>query len=39
RIAEGLRADLLLVDGDPTADIGATLDTRAIWRRGSRLKD
>jgi imidazolonepropionase-like amidohydrolase len=37
RVAEGLRADLLLVDGDPTADIGDTLSTRAIWRRGTRL--
>ncbi|MGW4527386.1 amidohydrolase family protein [Amycolatopsis sp. NPDC004378] len=37
RIAEGLRADLLLVDGDPTTDIGDTLNTRAIWRRGTRL--
>ncbi|MEV6647774.1 amidohydrolase family protein [Amycolatopsis sp. NPDC051371] len=36
RIAEGLRADLLLVDGDPTENIGDTLNTRAIWRRGSR---
>ncbi|MFG1643312.1 amidohydrolase family protein [Amycolatopsis sp. NPDC049252] len=39
RIAEGLRADLLLVDGNPTANIGDTLNTRAIWRRGSRLQD
>jgi imidazolonepropionase-like amidohydrolase len=39
RIAEGLRADLLLVDGDPTANIGATLDTRAVWRRGNRLEE
>ncbi|MFD0684578.1 amidohydrolase family protein [Actinomadura fibrosa] len=39
RIAEGLRADLLLVDGDPTTDITATLDIRAIWRRGARLAD
>ncbi|WP_410590543.1 amidohydrolase family protein [Amycolatopsis sp. lyj-23] len=39
RIAEGLRADLLLVDGDPTQDIGDTLGTRAIWRRGARLVD
>ncbi len=38
RIAEGLRADLLLVDGDPTTDIGDTLDTRAIWRRGRLLE-
>ncbi|MFJ6054220.1 amidohydrolase family protein [Streptomyces sp. NPDC092307] len=37
RIAEGLRADLLLVDGDPTATITDTLNTRAVWRRGTRL--
>ena len=37
RIAEGLRADLLLVDGDPTTTISDTLNTRAIWRRGARL--
>lgn len=36
-IAEDKRADLLLVDGDPTTSIGDTLNTRAIWRRGSRL--
>ena len=36
-IAEGLRADLLLVDGDPTVDIDDTLNIRAIWRRGTRL--
>lgn len=39
RIAEGLRADLLLVDGDPTEKIGDTLNTRAIWRRGRRLEN
>ncbi|MGW6929846.1 amidohydrolase family protein [Lentzea sp. NPDC054927] len=38
RIAEGLRADLLLVDGDPTTTISDTLNTRAVWRRGARLK-
>ncbi|MFC8448596.1 amidohydrolase family protein [Kitasatospora sp. NPDC057223] len=37
RIAEGLRADLLLVDGDPTTTIADTLNTRAVWRRGTRL--
>ncbi|MDT7697966.1 MAG: hypothetical protein QOJ30_291, partial [Pseudonocardiales bacterium] len=37
RIAEGLRADLLLVDGDPTSNISDTLNTRTIWRRGTRL--
>ncbi len=37
RVAEGLRADLVLVDGDPTTTISDTLNTRAIWRRGTRL--
>ncbi|MDX8034162.1 amidohydrolase family protein [Lentzea sp. BCCO 10_0856] len=37
RIAEGLRADLLLVDGDPTTTISDTLNTRAVWRSGVRL--
>ncbi|MEV3927130.1 amidohydrolase family protein [Actinomadura coerulea] len=37
RVAEGLRADLLLVDGDPTTAISDTLNTRVIWRRGTRL--
>ncbi|MEV6028666.1 amidohydrolase family protein [Streptomyces sp. NPDC052036] len=34
RIATGLRADLLLVDGDPTRDIAATRALRAVWRAG-----
>ncbi|MET9697807.1 amidohydrolase family protein [Streptomyces sp. NPDC006529] len=37
RIAEGLRADLLLVDGDPTTTITDSLNTRSVWRRGTRL--
>jgi len=37
RIAPGLRADLLLVDGDPCADITATREIVAIWRGGTRL--
>ncbi len=37
RIAPGLRADLLLVEGDPTADIHKTLDIRAVWKEGRRL--
>jgi imidazolonepropionase-like amidohydrolase len=37
RIAVGARADLLLVDGDPTTNISDTLSIRAVWRRGSRL--
>jgi imidazolonepropionase-like amidohydrolase len=33
-IAPGSRADLLLVDGDPTTNISDTLSIRAVWRRG-----
>lgn len=36
-IKEGLRADLLLVDGDPTKDIKDTLSIKSIWRRGHLL--
>jgi hypothetical protein len=32
-----LQADLLLVNGDPTTNIGDTLSIRGIWRRGERL--
>jgi imidazolonepropionase-like amidohydrolase len=38
RIAEGLRADLLLVQGDPTTDITATRDIVGIWKRGNRVE-
>jgi imidazolonepropionase-like amidohydrolase len=34
RIAPGLRADLLVVDGDPTKDITATRNIWAIFKRG-----
>jgi imidazolonepropionase-like amidohydrolase len=37
RIAAGLRADLLLVDGDPTTDILATRNIAAIWKNGAML--
>jgi imidazolonepropionase-like amidohydrolase len=37
RIAAGLRADLVLVDGDPTSDILATRAIIAIWRGGRRF--
>jgi len=37
RIAQGLRADLLLVDGDPTHDILATRDIVAVWKLGTAV--
>jgi imidazolonepropionase-like amidohydrolase len=37
RVAKGLRADLVLVNGDPTANIMATRDVAGIWRNGVRL--
>jgi imidazolonepropionase-like amidohydrolase len=37
RIAPGLRADLLLVHGDPTHDIKATRDIVTVWKGGVAL--
>jgi hypothetical protein len=37
RIATGLRADLVLVQGDPTADITATRDLQRIWKSGHEV--
>ena len=37
-IIPGLRADLLLVDGDPTTDIAATRDIRGVWIAGQRVR-
>jgi imidazolonepropionase-like amidohydrolase len=37
RIAAGLRADLLLVEGDPTTDIMATRNIAAVWKNGAML--
>ncbi|WP_405164796.1 amidohydrolase family protein [Nocardia sp. NBC_01499] len=37
RIAQGLRADLLLVRGNPVEDITALRDIDTIWRRGVRV--
>jgi len=34
RIASGLRGDLLLVNGDPTSDIGSTRDIAMVWLAG-----
>ena len=38
RIAPGLRADLVLVDGDPTSDIAATRAIAGIWKLGHRFE-
>jgi imidazolonepropionase-like amidohydrolase len=38
RIVEGRRADVVLVDGDPTADILQTRDVVGIWKEGRRYK-
>jgi imidazolonepropionase-like amidohydrolase len=38
RIAPGLRADLVLVKGDPTRDILATRDIVSIWKGGDVLQ-
>jgi imidazolonepropionase-like amidohydrolase len=37
RIAPGARADLVLVDGDPTADIKATRKIVGVWKRGHEI--
>jgi imidazolonepropionase-like amidohydrolase len=36
RVAVGLRADLVLVEGDPTADIQALHNIEGIWKLGER---
>ncbi len=38
RIAEGQLADLVLVAGDPTADITATQRIRKVWKSGRPVK-
>ena len=37
-IAGGERADRLLVDGDPTVNIGDSLSIKSVWRRGIKLE-
>jgi imidazolonepropionase-like amidohydrolase len=38
RIAPGMRADLVLVDGDPLSDITATRAISAVWKNGHRIE-
>src|SRR5208283_3956051 len=37
RIVPGARADLLLVEGDPTTSINDTLSIIGVWRCGTKL--
>ncbi len=37
RIVAGARADLVLVDGDPTSDINTTLSILEVWRSGTKI--
>jgi imidazolonepropionase-like amidohydrolase len=34
RLVEGLKADMILVEGNPLKDIGDTLNLRGVWRDG-----
>jgi len=36
RITEGARADIILVDGDPTTTISDTLSIKSVWLNGSQ---
>jgi imidazolonepropionase-like amidohydrolase len=38
RVERGMRADLVLVDGDPTRDILATRRIVEVWKRGRRVE-
>lgn len=38
RIAPGLKADLLLVEGDPLSDITDLLNVKGIWRDGVKFE-
>lgn len=38
RIAQGMLADLVAVDGDPTRDVGALWKVIAVWKGGQRVE-
>jgi imidazolonepropionase-like amidohydrolase len=37
-VRPGMRADMVLVDGDPTTNIEATRDIVAVWKKGVKVK-
>lgn len=37
RVAQGLAADLILIDGDPTTEITDSLSIESVWRNGSSV--
>jgi imidazolonepropionase-like amidohydrolase len=37
RVEEGRRADLLLVNGDPSKDIRATAKIVGVWKAGEKI--
>lgn len=39
RIAEGLRPDLMLVEGDVRQDISRTLNIRHVWKQGMEVEE
>jgi len=38
QIKPGMRADLLLIRGDPSKETRSTLNIIAIWKRGIRVE-
>ncbi|KAF7556161.1 hypothetical protein G7Z17_g1639 [Cylindrodendrum hubeiense] len=39
QIAQGLKADLVLIEGNPLNDIDVTLNIRSVWRDGIQAKE
>ncbi len=39
QIAQGFKADLVLIEGNPLDDIDATLNIRSVWRDGIQAKE
>lgn len=39
QIVPGLKADLVLIEGNPIDDIGTALNIRSVWRDGIQAKE